>query len=279
MFKAVGRWFKALGYLLTGRVDAAREALDANPHVMRAKYDDVINQKIGQIQDYKKAVAALMAQQHSKMGKVKSLTEEVSKLDRLKTGAMAKAKKQVTELQNQGKSKEEIQQEEVYQKCLSAYRDFSSTLEEKQARIAELEQDLEQGEKRIGEHKVQLQHLAREIEKVKVESANAVADMISAHQEREIADALSGISQDGTAKELEDLRSTRQKAKAEAEISRDLAGTDTKMQEAEFLEFAQDSEASDEFEDLVGLGGQADEKSETPAQEEDAAEGTKLPEE
>jgi len=278
MFKAVGRWFKALGYLLTGRIDSAREALDSNPHVMRAKYDEVVNQKISRIQEYKNAVAALMAQQHNKVDKVKSLTAEIEKLERLKTGAMAKAKKRVTELQNQGTAQEDVRQDEIYQKCLSAFKDFSSTLEEKQGRILELEQDIGQGEKRIAEHKVQLQHLAREIEQVKTEAADAVADMISANQEREIADALSGISQDGSAKELEDLRATRQKAKAQAEISRDLAGTDTKMQEAEFLEFAQKSEANDEFEGLVGLADEpAVEQSEPQAETPD--EGTKLPEE
>ena len=39
MFGAIGRWLKAFGYLVTGQIDAAREVLDQNPHVIRAKYD------------------------------------------------------------------------------------------------------------------------------------------------------------------------------------------------------------------------------------------------
>ena len=42
MFSAIGRWIKALSYLLTGQIDAARRTLDTNPHVIRAKYDAIV---------------------------------------------------------------------------------------------------------------------------------------------------------------------------------------------------------------------------------------------
>ena len=45
MFGAVARWFKAIGYLLTGQVDAARKTLDTNPHVIRAKFDEIAREK------------------------------------------------------------------------------------------------------------------------------------------------------------------------------------------------------------------------------------------
>ena len=31
MFGAIGRWIKAVGYLLTGQIDSARRVLDTNP--------------------------------------------------------------------------------------------------------------------------------------------------------------------------------------------------------------------------------------------------------
>ena len=120
MFKAIGRWFKAVGYLLTGQVDAARRTLDTNPHVVRAKYDEVVRDKTGRIQQYKQAVAGLIAQQENKIAKIKTLTGEVEKLERLKAGALAKAKQRVQQLQGEGKGKDLIQQDGDYQKCLSA---------------------------------------------------------------------------------------------------------------------------------------------------------------
>ena len=62
----------------------------------------------------------------------------------------------------------------------------------------------------------------------------------------------------------------------EARISKELAGTNTMTQEAEFLEYARQSEASSEFDQLIGLA----EAAETPVQEKtpEPPEQTTLPE-
>lgn len=274
MFKAIFRWFKAVGYLLTGQVDAARRSLDTNPHVVRAKYDEIVRDKTNRIHQYKEAVAGLIAQQEGKMAKVRGLTEDVQKLERLKAGALAKAKQRVAQLP--GFSKDQIQEDEEYKTCLAAYNDFSSTLAEKQERIAELENDIQSYGKRITEHKVQLQQLVREIENLRAEATDAVADMITAQQEKELADTISGIARDGTAEELQRMRQLRQEVKAEARISKELAGTETKVQEAEFLEYARSSSHQNEFDALIGLASQTDEKKVLDTEKEKES-GTSMP--
>jgi hypothetical protein len=258
MFGAIGRWVKAFGYLLTGQMDSARRVLDTNPHVVRAKYDAIIREKVARIQTYKQAVAGLIAQQETKMAAVKNLSEETGNLERLKAGALAKAKQTVEKLKASGKSEEEIKSNEDYKRCLAAYNDFSSTLAEKQSRITENENDIESYRKTIGDHKVQLQQLLRDVDKIRAESSDAVADIITSKQEKDIADMLSGIAQDGTAKELQDMRQMRQELRAEARISKEMAGTDTKAQEAEFLEYARTSASNTEFDSLVGLGAKTE---------------------
>lgn len=258
MISALFRWAKAVGYLLTGQLDSARRTLDTNPHVMRAKYDEVIRDKTDRIHQYKQAVAGLIAQQENKIAKVKTLTAETNKLEDLKAGALAKAKQKVAQLQAQGKTEQDIKTDEEYLKCLAAYNDFSSTLLEKQARIDEHETDIKTYSDKIKDHKIQLQHLVREIDTLKAEAADAVAEIITAKQEKEIADAFSGIAEDGTEKELQRMRELRQEVKAEARISREMAGTDTRAQEAEFMEYARSSVANDEFDSLVGLAAKTD---------------------
>lgn len=275
MFRAIGRWIKAVGYLLTGQVDSARRVLDTNPHVIRAKYDEIVREKISRIQQYKQAVAGLIAQEEAKTAKVKQLSEEVANLERLKAGALAKAKQTVAKLQSAGKSKEAIHADENYKKCLAAYNDFSSTLTEKQERIEELENNVADYKKTIGEHKVQLQQLLREVEKVRSEAADTVAEVISAKQEKEIADTIAGIAEDGTAEELQSLRKMRQEVKAEARIAKEMAGADTKAQENEFLEYARTSESTSEFDSLIGLAEAA--KSESQPKESEGKD-TALPE-
>ena len=258
MFRAIGRWIKAIGYLLTGQIDAARRTLDTNPHVVRAKYDEIIREKTSRIHQYKQAVAALIAQQEMKVQKIKNLTEEVNRLESLKSGALAKAKRKVEELKQQGVAEDQVRSNEDYMKCLTAFNDFSSTLAEKQERITELEGDVSDYGSRIGEHKVQLQGLLRDVEKIKAESHDAVADMITAKEEKDIADTIAGIAEDGSAKELQRMRQLRQEVKAEARVSKELAGTDTRAQEEEFLAFARQSENSSEFDALIGLAGETD---------------------
>jgi hypothetical protein len=74
------------------------------------------------------------------------------------------------------------------------------------------------------------------------------------------------LTNDRTSEELHELRELRQKSSASARISRELAGMDTKKEEADFLEYTQASEADDEFDALIGL---AKKESATPTQQKD----------
>jgi len=204
-----------------------------------------------------------------KLSKIKQLTSEVENLERLKAGALAKAKQTVEQLKSTGVSEEAIHEDENYKKCLTAYKDFNSTLSEKQERISELEADIEGYKNNISDHKIQLQQLLRDVEKVKAEAADTVADVITAKQEKELAETFAGIAKDGTAEELQNLREMRQELKAEAKITKELAGTDTKSQEAEFLEYARQGESTSEFDALIGLASEAPSPKETNKEKED----------
>ena len=273
MFGAIGRWFKAVWYKITGQIDQARRGLDTDPHVMRAKFDDIIKGKVNQIHTYKQAVATLIAQQEKKMAKVKSLTEEVRKLENLKAGALAMAKQAVAKLQGEGKTKEELHADPDYKKCLTAYNDFAATLTEKQDHIKDLENDIGEYDGSIANHKINLQQLQRDIEKLKSEAADAVADVITAKEERDLSDMLNGISKDGMAKELQDMRDLRHEMRAEARVSREMAGTDSKQQEAQFLEYARSNTSTDEFDALLGMA-EGTEGAETTSSESEQVEKT-----
>ena len=270
---AIWRYVKSFLYLITGQIDKSRRVLDSNPNVMKAKFDDIIKSKVDQIHTYKQAVATLIAQQEKKMAKVKSLTEEVQKLENLKAGALAMAKQTVAKLQGEGKTKEEVHAAADYKKCLTAYNDFSATLTEKQDHIKDLENDIGEYDGSIANHKINLQQLQRDIEKLKSEAADAVADVITAKEERDLSDMLNGISKDGMAKELQDMRDLRHEMRAEARVSREMAGTDSKQQEAQFLEYARSNTASDEFDSLLGMA-EGTEGAETSASEPEEVEKT-----
>lgn len=267
MFRAISRYFRALGYLFTGRIDEARRALSMSPEVIQATYDSVIREKTSQIQQYKEAVGSMIAQQERKKVELKRQSEEIARLEKLRQGATVMAKKVV---ERHGGSTDAVKQDPEYAKCQAAYKDFSSTLAEKESRCKELERDIGELETNIAGHKVQLEGLLRELDEVRQEKQDTVADVISARQEREVADMVAGISQDRTSEELQDLRQMREQAKATARVSRELAGTDAKRSEQEFLQYAEQSGADKEFDALIGLAR----KAETP----ETQPPTKIPE-
>ncbi|MCA9186292.1 MAG: hypothetical protein R3E01_30280 [Pirellulaceae bacterium] len=271
MFRAIGRFFRAVGYLLTGRVDRARQALSTNPDVVRATFDRVIEEKKKRIHEYKDAVGAMIANEEKKKTALKRLTDEVERLTKLRDGAAAMARKVV---ERHNGNTEAVKADPEYAKCQAAYQDFSSTLAEKEARCKEIEDDIELLAKNVSGHKTQLESLLRELEKVKEEKHSTVADIMTAKEEQEIADMLTGISKDRTAEELQELRDARDSARAKARVSREMAGTDTKRSEAEFLEYASKATADSEFDALIGLN----QTTESDASEGETPDRTRIPE-
>ncbi|MEN1680527.1 MAG: hypothetical protein AAGJ46_13125 [Planctomycetota bacterium] len=269
MFKAIGKYGRAVWYLLTFRINKASETLRMNPGVVSANYDRIIDEKRSRINQYKDAISAMIAQEETKKQKLKAVTDEIEKLEKLKAGAAARAK-QVAAKHNGDPVATKNDPE--YQKCQSAFGDFSNTLNEKQSRAAELEGDIEELMANVNRHKLQIQSQMRDLEKLGEEKHDAVASILSAREEQQIADLMTGLSEDKTSEELRELRELRQKASAKARVSRELAGLDTKQAEAEFMDYAESSQANDEFDALIGL---ANEKA-APA--EPSQEATKIPE-
>lgn len=264
MFRAIGRYFRAIGYLLTGRVDQARRAVSSDPAVVQATFDNIIQEKKKRISQYKEAVGAMIAQEEKKKTALKRISEEIARLTKLRDGAAAMARKLVEKHNGDAES---VRNDPEYLKCQSAFKDFSTSLQEKEQHVQELEDDIEGFEHNIAGHKTQLQSLLREIEKLKTEKHETVAELLTSKEEREIADMISGISQDRTHEELQELRDIRDNAKATARVSREVAGIDSQRSEQEFLEYAAQTTADSEFDALIGLtkqteGGTPDEPTE-----------------
>ena len=257
------RFFKAIWYTLTGRAHETADRMMENPEAVRGAYEDIIADKKGNIQRYKQAIGQLIALVEQKKSSVKSLTDEVSNLEELKSGAIAKAQQTAADLQKEGMAPEEVKQHAEYTRCVTAYQEFNSNLEEKTSRITELEGEIENAQSDIDSHKIQITSLHRDLDKIKSEQSEAVADLITAREQEEIADMLSGISMDGTSAELSRMREIREKAKGRSKVAQELAGTDSKSEEEEFLAAARSTSASDEFDALIFGAQQTDTKTET----------------
>ena len=277
MANGITRFFKAIWYTLTGKAHESADRMMENPEAVRGAYEDIINDKKGNIQRYKQAIGQLIALVEQKRSAVKSLTDEVERLEELKAGAIAKAQQTAAQLQGDGLSQEQIKVHAEYTRCVTAYQDFNSNLTEKTGRITELENEIEGAQADIESHKLQITNLHRDLDKIKSEQSEAVADLITAREQEEIADMLSGISMDGTSAELTRMREIREKAKARSSVAQELAGTDSKSEEEEFLTAARSSATNDEFDALIFGAQQTDAKTETETPKKTTDSDSELP--
>lgn len=271
------RFFRAIWHSLTGRAHEQADKILEDPNAVRGAFERIIRDKMENIQQYKAAIGQLIALVENKKKSLKNLTEDVEKFEKMKTGAIQKAKATAAELQQQGVADEEIKQNAEYVKCVTAYQDFQSTLDEKNARITELEADIEHSQKQIDSHKNQITTVQRDLNKIKEEQSETVGDLIIAREQEQIADMMSGISTDGTSEELSRMREIREKAKGRSIVAQELAGTDSRAEEEEFLAAAQSTAASDEFDSLIFGAQQTDAPPATDDTEEKKESDSELP--
>src|SRR5690606_6561539 len=118
-------------------------------------------EKRNRLNQYKDAVSAMIAQEESKKEKLRQVTDEIGKLEKLRSGAAAKAKSLVEKYNGDVNM---VRNDPDYIKCQSAFKDFSSTLVEKQQRATEIDEDLKQLVANVSGHKTQIQSLMRDLD-------------------------------------------------------------------------------------------------------------------
>ncbi len=242
MFRALKRFIKAIGYMLSGKIDASTKGLNEDPHVVRARFDELLERKRASILQVRNAVAGLLRNVERKRDELKQTHADIEKKQRLMSGAKAMATKVAS-----GKSREDAQNDAEFIKCMKAYQDFKSSLEILMQRKESLEQDVAHNEQDSKGYEIQLMGLHRELQELVDERERAVADVAIARETRAASEAIAGIANDGTADDLRRLREGVAQAKAEAQVTSKLAGTDTARQEAEFIEMAGALESESEF--------------------------------
>lgn len=253
MFKALGRVFKSFIYIITFQLNKLSEVWGSSAGAIAASYDDIRSKHQASIHQVKRAVASIMTVQEKKKNRLKQLELEINKYNKLLSGAQAMGQKVIAKLQLSGTSLEEIKTHPEYVKCGSAYKDFSSTLKAKKEEAEVVAEEVQINEKQLGEYEAQLHGMVRELKTIEQEKHETIADVTIARQQAEANDLIAGISQSNSAEERQRLQDMRQRLKAEVKISSRIAGVDADHAEKEFLEYAEQSEASSEFDSIMGL--------------------------
>lgn len=276
MFKAIWRYIKAFGALLTGGINGARESLNRNRHVIAATYDEISEDQTKRVKSMSTAVAGMITQKERKITKAKNLTERLKENSEMRDGALA----MIEELKSQydistPEGVEQLKATEDYQEASAAYESLSKEIEDDEHTIEELEIGIAEDEENLAGHLAELGQMKDQIEKIKNEKHQTIAAVEAAKAEKEINDMMNGISQNDTGERLQEMRGMRDQLKSEVVVGRKLAGTDSRQRKAKFKKFANKRKANSEFDNLLGIGKEAEAK-EGVAKEE--ATTTQLPE-
>tara|TARA_Y100000034_G_scaffold103692_1_gene129537 strand:- start:12428 stop:13258 length:831 start_codon:yes stop_codon:yes gene_type:complete len=276
MFKAMYRYVKAFFALLTGGINGMRMSLNENRHVIAATFDEIKDEQVASVQAMSDAVAEMIAAKERKVVKSGSLTERVAENAEMRDGALA----MIDELKGQfdlttDEGIEALKATEDYQEASGAYESLSKEIADDENTLEELDQAIEEDEKQLANRLAQLGTMKDQIEKIKEEKQETIADMESAKQEQKINDMINGISQNDSSERLQEMRDMRNKAKAKVKVGRKLAGTETNARKERFKKFAHKKKASSEFDKLLGIG----KETAAPSTEGEATEtATQLPE-
>lgn len=266
IFAAFFKWLGFKNYQAAGAIDRASEKLAEDPNVVGHAYEEAINKMKGSIEHHMEQVGKLVALQNSKEADLKNVEGEVTRYETLMNGALAMAKKRAQALQTAGKTPEDIKADADFLKHQSAYSDMKSTCDEKRQRIETLKADIEQGKTSIESHQRRLLERKRELDKLKQEKPEMVARVISAKAQAELDMALAGVSTDNISEGLQSVRNAVNAVEGKAKVAKVLAGTNTRDAEADYLAFARESAAVDEFSSLVGLAVKTEDAAKAPAE-------------
>lgn len=250
------RFFSTLWSRITGRVDAQTNKMMTDEYVVRAKFDGIIRDKTEAIQRLKGAVAALKGQRAANLNALKTLTNETAEMQLDLEGAQAAAKNRVAKLA--GKTSEEIMADPEVAEAQQYYIDTEARVDEMQKRAKALEERVAGLDISINDHMIQLKQMVRDIEGLRTEKEDTAADVIANKEIRAANDMIAGIADDGSAKELQALREARNTLNADAQISKDLAGTDALAQRSKFRQAGRATAGRDKFASLIGVAAKTE---------------------
>jgi len=251
LLKAIGRLFRNIFAKGEGTANRASKKMMTDTDVLRARYDEVIDSSTTQIQALQSAVGRKMGIASQKEGKIKDLEDKIERLRKLCAAAKKKSDGIIEDMIASGKTREDAiaaaKRKPAVKELLTAYKDYSTTLKAREEELVGQKQDYSRTVEEIEAHKRQLSQLKRKLEETREKAVSAEANILSAQESKKIDDMISGISTDESAKTLKTLEDIEREALAQAQISKEMAGTDAKLKEEELLASIDGDDAEDDF--------------------------------
>lgn len=233
VIKSVVRFVTTLGGLLSSKIDRGTDALTTTPDGIKAAYSTTRGEWKKQYRELRDAVSQLITIMEQKRNEIQSLQQEQTKLEQMKRGAVEKFRQT---------------RDEQYQ---TAFSECHEKLKKIDARLGQLQVEVEEMEKQHERHKMRLIEMKEQIDDLDKQEAEAIADIVTSKQIIELNDRMANLGTSLHDENLQAIQKMRSRMKATAKLSDELAGTDKALIEKEIREAGMTSEAMDEFASLL----------------------------
>lgn len=179
MVRSVLAFFKSFTRKFKDKTKVPKLRGEIDAEMLRFAYEVLIQHKKESIQHYKQAIGRLIAQVENRKSWLPETTDAINNLENSLSKVKNKTDTLTVELQQSGKSQEEIEQDPDYIRFQSKYNAILSNLDEKNARLSKLQQDIRKSEDKIESFKHQITQLHREINKLQEEQSDTIYDHLS----------------------------------------------------------------------------------------------------
>jgi phage shock protein A len=215
-------------------IRAGDEVVSSSPQAIQATYAAAIDDAKRRYKDMEKAVAMLASQREKTEMNLKEMGNEEIELHRRLEGALASAEAEPNN--------------EVHREAGARYLTQIKEIDEKQAK---LNQDLEAQSKRVEEYKVKLRSFTEEIQRLKREQGEMMAEFISTRQVLALEDRLKGLGESSVDESLVAIRDKIANMRAQVKIATEMRGAEVQTHDDTYERIGAEKESKARFDEML----------------------------
>ncbi len=215
-------------------IRAGDDVVSSSPQAIQATYASAIDDAKRRYKEMEKAVAMLASQREKTEMNLKDLGREELELHRKLEGALASAE---SEPDNQ-----------VHREAGARYLTRIKEIEEKQAK---LNADLQTQSQRVDEYKIKLRSFTDEIQRLKKEEGEMVAEFVSTQQVLALEDRLKGLGETYVDESLVAIRDKIAQMRAQVKIAAEMRGATVQSHDEIYEKIGSEKEARERFDEML----------------------------
>jgi phage shock protein A len=215
-------------------IRAGDDLVSQSPDAIRSTYAAAIQEAKGRYKDMEEAVALLARERERTEGTLKTLDREAQELGKKLEGALSAAEAEPNNPAHR-----------------EAGTRYQMRIQEIDGKQEALTQELDAQSRQVEEYKTRLRGFMSEIEQLKREQGEMVADFMSSRQVLALEDRLKGLAESAVDESIVAIREKVANLKAQAKIASEMRGTTAGGQDQAYERLGETTLAANRFDELL----------------------------